>query len=99
MSLLLKISCSKMDLPSFDIVTKDMFSSLVPRPPLAAFFAVVEKRVFFHGCEGRPGYDRDYMFSASFRNVSKRGRSRLEMVLLFWGGGGGGTTCIKAIIS
>ena len=36
-------------------------NSLVPRPPLAAFFAAVKKRVGFHGCEkgcqGRPGYE------------------------------------------
>ena len=32
--------------------------SLVPRPSLTAFFAAVEKSVgFFHGCEGRPGYE------------------------------------------
>ena len=35
--------------------------SLIPRPPLTAFFGAVEKRTFFHGCEksceGRPGYE------------------------------------------
>ena len=38
-----------------------LLCSLIPRPPLAAFFAAVEKRVYFHGykknCEGRPGYE------------------------------------------
>ena len=39
--------------------------SLVPRPPFAAYFAAAEKRAFFHGCEksceGRPGYEANYI--------------------------------------
>ena len=53
-----------------DVRRKYLASCLESRPPFAAFFADVEKKLFFFtavkSCEGRPGYEaRKCMSSCS----------------------------------
>ena len=78
------------------------YARLVPRPPIAAFFAAVEKKTYvpFHGCEksckGRPGYEaRDMQVQYAPHGHASACKQVQTQKLALRGSGWGGTGAVR----
>ena len=78
---------------NLDIELKYSFASLVPRPPITAFFAIVEEDVacFFlqwlqKSYEGRPGYEATHLLNIQKRSYYIVLSESLKLVIcVAWG--------------